>query len=124
MTIKWEKNSRVDRLAAEGKIQDADIIPRTQTDKFPAEAATVRLEKVRDKNPSIRIHIRGPKMQTKGWNGNAFEWATTCRVSLGGTQCRNNNPNKTMNSNGDLHENYSWQDVHNIVVRVKEALEI
>ena len=124
MIIKWEKNSRVNRLVAEGKIRDEDIIPRTQTDKFPMEAATVRLAKVKEKNPNITIHIRGPKEQTKSWNGNAFEWATTCRVNFGGLHWQTNNANMTMSSNGELHEDYDWQDVHNVVTRVKEAMEI
>ena len=124
MVIKWEKNSRVERLVAEGKIRDEDVIPRTQTDNFPAEAATVRLAKVREKNPNVTIHIRGPKEHTKSWNGHGFEYALTCRVNLGGTQWRGNGPNMTMNSNGELHQDYDWQDVHNIVTKVKEAMEI
>ena len=124
MVIKWEKNSRVERLVAEGKIRDEDVISRTKTDNFPAEAATVRLAKVREKNPNVTIHIRGPKEQTKSWNGNAFEYATTCRVNFGGTQWRSNTANMTMNSNGELHQDYSWQDVHNIVTKVKAAMEI
>ena len=124
MIIKWEKNSRVERLVAEGKIRDEDVISRTQTDKFPMEAATVRLAKVKEKNPNITIHIRGPKEQTKSWNGNAFEYATTCRVNFGGTQWRSNTANMTMNSNGELHQDYSWQDVHNVVTKVKAAMEI
>ena len=124
MIIKWEKNSRVERLVAEGKIRDEDVISRTQTDNFPAEAATVRLAKVRDKNPYITVHIRGPKEQTKSWNGNAFEYATTCRVNFGGTQWRSNTANMTMNSNGELHQDYDWQDVHNVVTKVKEAMEV
>ncbi len=124
MIIKWEKNSRVNRLIAEGKISDEDVIARTQTDKFPMEAATVRLAKVKEKNPNITIHIRGPKEQTKSWNGNAFEYAITCRVNFGGTQWRSNTANMTMNSNGELHQDYDWQDVHNIVTRVKEVMDL
>jgi hypothetical protein len=124
MNIKWENNSRVQRLYAEGKINQEDIIKRTQTDNFPMEAATVRLAKVKEKNPNITIHIRGPKEQTKSWNGNAFEYAITCRVNFGGTQWRTNTANMTMNSNGELHQDYDWQDVHNVVTRVKEVMDI
>ena len=124
MNIKWENNSRVQRLYSEGKIEQDDIIKRTQTDNFPMEAATVRLAKVKEKNPNITIHIRGPKEQTKSWNGNAFEYAITCRVNFGGTQWRTNTANMTMNSNGELHQDYNWQDVHNIVTRVKEVMDI
>ena len=122
MKINWENNSRVQRLYAEGKINQEDIIKRTQTDNFPMEAATVRLANVKAKKPDITIHIRGPKEQTKSWNGNAFEYATTCRVNLHGTQWRGKF--STMNSNGELHQDYDWQDVHNIVTRVKEVMDI
>ena len=93
-------------------------------DKFPTEAATGRLAKVKEKNPFITIHIRGPKKQSKSWNGNSFEYATTCRVNLGGLHWQTNNANMTMSSNGELDENYDWQDVHNIVTRVKEAMDL
>ena len=34
-------------LVNQGKIDAKDVIPKTQTENFPAEAATVRLRKVR-----------------------------------------------------------------------------
>ncbi len=48
MELKWEKNTRVMGLVNQGKIDAKDFIERTQTHNFPAEAATVRLHKVRD----------------------------------------------------------------------------
>ena len=120
MIIKWEKNSRVNRLAAEGKIRDEDIISRTQTDKFPADAATVRIQNVKAKNPHVVIHIRGKsKQRTYSWNNTTYECASTCRVSVAsqwGTD--------TMCSNGDLDEDLNWLDVHNVVTRVKEAMDL
>ena len=117
MIIKWEKNSRVNRLAAEGKISDEDVIARTQTDKFPVDAATVRIQNVKSKNPHVVVHIRGKlKGKQNLWNGNAYECANTCRVSVA--------PTDTMCSNGDLDEDLNWLDVHNIVTRVKEVMEI
>ena len=119
MKLKWEKNSRVMALAQDGKIEHDDIIARTQTDNFPAEAATVRLSNVRAKEPFVTVHIRGKaKQRTQYWNGRSYECAMTCRVNLGG-------PNtKTMNSNGDLDENLTWLDVHSIVTRVKQVMDI
>jgi hypothetical protein len=29
-----------------------------------------------------------------------------------------------MSSNGELDEDYDWQDVHNVVARVREAMDI
>ena len=86
MNIKWENNSRVQRLYSEGKIEQDDIIKRTQTDKFPAEAATVRIQRLKDKTPTVTIHIRGKsvKRQYTPYNGNPtiYECADTCRVNI------------------------------------------
>ena len=118
MKLKWESNSRVSSMAAQGQIHPDDIIRRTTPDKFPSEAATVRMHKVREKKPFVTVHIRGPKKTTKGWNGHAFEYSTTCRVNLGGSY------SKSMCSNGDLDESLSWLDVHNVVEQVKETMEL
>ena len=113
--IKWESNSRVKRLLAEGKIEGSDIIEHTTTDKFPTEAATVRLHRVNQKVPFVTVHIRGKsKTRKAGWG--TWDYAATCRVNMGGEH------NDMMNSNGDLDENYTWLDVHNVVTEVKEAM--
>ena len=120
MNIKWENNSRVQRLYAEGKINQEDIIKRTQTERFPVEAATVRIQRVKDKTPTVTIHIRGKsKMQKNSWNNFTWDAANTCRVNIS-----NDWKTGTMSSNGELDEDYDWQDVHNIVVRVKRAMGI
>ena len=120
MIIKWEKNSRVNRLVAEDKISEAHVIARTQTDKFPADAATVRIQQVKDKNPHVVVHIRG-KSTKRQYNGNiqTYEYANTCRVTVSSHW-----GSDTMCSNGDLDEDLNWLDVHNVVVRVKEAMNI
>ena len=121
MKIKWERNSRVTDLVNQGKIDYEDVIERTQTDKFPFEAATVRLRKVREKNPFVTVHIRGAKQTRTGWNGQfSYDFASTCRINLGGGW--QGQPNTTMESNGDLAENLTWLDVHNVVEKVKETL--
>jgi len=121
MIIKWEKNSRVNRLASEGKISDGDVIARCRTDEFPAETATVRIQKVKDKVPYVVVHIRGKSKQRKLWNGHDYECAMTCRVTLAN---HHGGQFFGMSSNGELDEDYDWQDVHNIVTRVKEAMDL
>ena len=118
MNIKWEKNSRVNRLFADGKINGEDVIARCKTDEFPPEMATVRIQRLKDKVPNVTIHIRGKSKPQKMWNGNTYECAHTCRVCVG------NNYMSGMSSNGELDEDYDWQDVHDTVTRVKEALDI
>ena len=116
--IKWESNSRVKALAAQGKIKDEDIIPRTQTDNFPAGTTTVRMSKPREKYPFVTLHIRG-KSNVRAYpygNGQTYECAETCRVNFGGSY------DNTMCSNGLLDEEYTWQDVHNLVEEVKEVM--
>ena len=121
MIIKWEKNSRVSRLAAEGKISDEDVIARCRTDEFPAEMATVRIQKVKDKVPYVVVHIRGKSKQRKLWNGHDYECASTCRVTLAGIW---GGQPFGMSSNGELDEDYDWQDVHNAVEEVKEVMSL
>ena len=119
MQIKWERNSRALALAAQGKIKGEDIIPRTTTDNFPAEAATVRMHKLAEKIPFITVHIKGEsKQRGNRYNNYTWEYSTVCRINLGGSY------DTAMCSNGDLDEKYSWLDVHNVVTDVKGAMGI
>ena len=118
MKLKWERNSRALNLVAQGKIKDEDIIPRSRTDEFPAGAATVRMQKLSDKTPWIVVHIRGKSKQRAYWNGGTYECASTCRVSVG------TDSHPYMSSNGELDEDLTWQDVHNVVTKVKEAMSL
>ena len=121
MELKWEKNTRVMGLVSQGKIDFEDVIERTQTDKFPVEAATVRLRKVRDKHPFVTVHIRGKSdVRTHPWG--SLEYAPTCRINFGGEW--GGTPNEFMDSNGQLEEGLTWLDVHNVVERTKQALAI
>jgi len=117
MKLKWEKNSRALDLAAQGKIKDEDILPRSSTDEFPPDAATVRIQRLSDKTPSVTIHIRGKSKKRKSWNGHAYEGANTCRVNIS-----NDWKTGTMSSNGELDEDLNWLDVHRLVEEVKEAI--
>jgi len=119
MKIKWESNSRAKALADDGKIDREDIIKRTTTDNFPLETATVRLHRVRDKIPYVTLHIRGKAKGRTNYAGNTYTYAPTCRVNMGGMYSP-----ETMDSNGELGADLTWLDVHNLVTRVKEALEI
>ena len=116
MKIKWEKNSRVLNLAAQGKIHPDDIVGRSRTDELLDEVATVRMHKVREKDPFVTVHIRGKhKTHTRG-SGMTWNYASVCRVNFGGPHTN------TMCSNGDLDEDYTWQDVHSVVEKVKEVI--
>jgi len=117
MKLKWESNTRVKYLADTGKIDRADIIKRTTTDNFPCETATVRLHRVRDKIPYVTLHIRGKVKSSSTYNGNTYVYAPTCRVNMGGMHSP-----ETMDSNGELAEDLTWLDVHNVVTKVKEVM--
>ena len=123
MEVKWERNSRALGLVAQGKIEEEDVIPRTQTDNFPFETATVRMRKVREKYPHVTVHIRGQKQTRTGWNNSySYDFAPTCRINFGGEW--QGKKNTAMDSNGDLEEGLTWLDVHNVVTEVKKALEL
>ena len=117
MNIYWERNSKVKNLLSQGKITDKDVIQKTTTDDFPTEAATVRIQRIQDKTPTVTVHIRGKSRGRKMWNGNTYEGANTCRVNIS-----NEWKTGTMSSNGDLDEYYDWQDVHNVITKVRETL--
>ena len=126
MKIKWERNSRVLSLAAKGKIKDEDILPKSRTDEFPTDAATVRMQRLSDKTPSVTIHIRGKSnLKTYAWNNTAgtgkqtYECANTCRVNIS-----NGWKTGTMSSNGELDTDLTWLDVHNAVEEVKETMGV
>ena len=105
-------------MAAQGKINHEDIIARCRTDEFPPETATVRIQNVRDKVPHVVIHVRGKAKPRQLWNGHTYECASTCRVNI------LNSFSKSMSSNGELDEDYNWQDVHNIVEEVRGAMSL
>ena len=122
MEIKWERNTRALALAAQGKIKGEDILPRSKTEEFPTETATVRMRQLSHQFPHVTVHIRGKAASKSTWNGRTYEYAPTCRVNFGGEW--QGKQNTSMDSNGDLAENMTWLDVHNVVTEVKEAMEI
>ena len=118
MKIKWESNTRTKHLAAQGKIKQEDVIKRTQTINFPADTCTIRMAKPNDPKPYVTLHIRGKsKKRTYAWTKDVYECAETCRVNIGGVHT------DAMCSNGMLDEDLSWQDVHNLVEKVKKVMD-
>ena len=75
------------------------------------------MQKLSDKVPNVVVHIRGKSKRRQLWNGHSYECAMTCRVNVA------NSFSKCMSSNGDLDEDYDWQDVHNVVTKIKEAMK-
>ena len=120
MKIKWERNSRSLRLAREGKIDMKDVVDKTQTQNFEADACTVRMSQQTAPIPFVTLHIRGEsRIKTYTYDGgHPYECAETCRVNFGGHYDEN------MCSNGHLDAQYSWKDVHNAVEEVKKVMGI
>ena len=113
MKIKWETNSRVKELAADGLINHEDIIPRTNTNNFPSNTATVRLKDVRAKRPWVTVHIRG-EGQSKTNNYNNYTWihAVTMRVNFG-------HEYRDYSLSGELHGALDFTEVDEVVKKVK-----
>ena len=106
-------------MAREGKINMKDVVDKTQTVNFEADACTVRMAKPTEPIPFVTLHIRGKSRQkTYGWMKHTVECAETCRVNFGG------NYDNNMCSNGNLDAQYSWKDVHNAVEEVKKVMGI
>ena len=117
MKIKWESNSRVKGLMAEGKIKPEDVIQKTQTHNFEPMTCTVRMSIPKAPRPSVTLHIRGKARSVNSTIGGNVHHAETCRVNFGGYHY-----NKTMNANGVLDDCYTWEDVHNAVEKVKKVV--
>lgn len=83
MKLKWETNSRVKSLASMGLIQSEDIIDRTSTDNFPANAITVRMKDVRLRKPWVTLHIRGEAKQRGPAGASWGSYAKTARIHFG-----------------------------------------
>jgi hypothetical protein len=117
MKIKWESNSRVKGLMAEGKIKPEDVIQKTQTHNFEPMTCTVRMSIPKAPRPSMTLHIRGKSNKRNYGGDQTYEYAETCRVNFGGYHY-----NTTMNANGILDDCYTWEDVHNVVEEVKKVI--
>ena len=120
MKIKWERNSKSLSLAAQGQINYEDIIARTTTDQFPANATTVRIKNISAGTEAhIGLHIRGKgKTRTNSFRNPPISWvaANTLRVNFGGSY------DNLMAPSGVLDGDLTWLDVHNTVTEVKAVL--
>ena len=117
MKIKWESNSRVKGLMAEGKIKPEDVIQKTQTQNFEPMTCTVSMSIPKAARRSVTLHIRGKARSVNQTIGGNVHYAETCRVNFGGYHY-----NTTMNANGILDDCYTWEDVHNAVEKVKKVI--
>jgi len=80
--VRWESNSRVKHFAAIGIIDPETIIPKTTTDKFPVDCATVRMQQMQYDIPFITIHFKGSEKNATP--ANSWTYLPTMRVSFGG----------------------------------------
>jgi len=125
MQVKWESNSRVKSLVGKG-IELEDVIPRGKTADFPAETATVRLSRVRGKNPYVVIHIRGKSQQKSHYywdyqsnTEKTYTYTTANTLRLGFTVGK---PEQGFYTNGEM----DFMDLPllcDVVDRVKGVLE-
>tara|TARA_B100000029_G_C16810292_1_gene680169 strand:+ start:105 stop:476 length:372 start_codon:yes stop_codon:yes gene_type:complete len=113
--LNWEKNSRVVNLCKVGYIEPQEIIDRTQTQFFPEDEATVRMKDVASSSPWITIHIRGKsKRQITSW-GSTQPFSKTARVQFG-------RDFEGYALSGELDDEFDFEQVNDVVNRVKRAL--
>jgi hypothetical protein len=109
--IFWEKNSRV-----KGVVPSAQIINKTTTDKFPADAVTIRMYNVNDKNPSVTAYFHGKESKQTSWSGTNYIVAETkLMVSL-------TKEGNGYNFNGSIIDFFSLQDLKEVLDSVRETL--
>jgi len=107
--IFWEKNSRV-----KGIVPPEQIINKTTTDKFPADAVTIRMYNVNDKNPTATAYFYGKEAQYTGWNGNYSMAETKLMVTF-------NKDQEGYSFNGGV-KSFSLQDIKEVLDSVRETL--
>jgi hypothetical protein len=133
--IYWENNSRAKGLAASGKIEQDEVIPKCKTAEFPKNSMTVRMHRLSDKYPYIVLHIKGDgETRYQNWNQQqyAYDTANTLRVSFGGskwdsiTHARKTNvQDEHITFNGMLDgSGPPLQDIVDAVAEVKEKMGI
>jgi len=107
--IFWEKNNRV-----KGIVPSEQIINKTTTDKFPADAVTIRMYNVNDKNPTATAYFYGKEAQYNGWNGNYTMAETKLMVTF-------NKDQEGYSFNGAV-KSFSLQDLKEVLDSVRETL--
>lgn len=118
----WESNSRVKHFAAIGIIDPETIIPKTTTDKFPMNCATVRMQQMQYDIPFITIHFKG-SVKKAGSSSNNWSYIPTMRITFGGDGSMYNDHN-TCTFNGDLDlDAWPIDAVDAVVSAVKGAFE-
>ena len=117
MNIYWERNSKVKNLLDQGKITDKDVIQKTTTDDFPIEAATVRIQGITKKHPSVSVHIRGDSFQRTYGGSHSWTCMPVLRVNMGSEWYEQGH-----GLSGDLPKGVSFLDVHNVITKVRETL--
>jgi hypothetical protein len=133
--IYWENNSRAKGLAASGKIEQDEVIPKCKTAEFPKNSMTVRMHRLSDKYPYIVLHIKGDgETRYQNWNQQqyAYDTANTLRVSFGGskwdsiTHARKTNvQDEHITFNGMLDgSGPPLQDIVDAVAEVKEKMGV
>ena len=120
--VRWESNSRVKHFAAIGIIDPETIIPKTTTDKFPMNCATVRMQQMQYDIPFITIHFKG-SVKKAGSSSNNWSYIPTMRITFGGDGSMYNDHN-TCTFNGDLDlDAWPIDAVDAVVSAVKGAFE-
>jgi hypothetical protein len=114
MKVNWVTNSRVKDMAAQGIINDEDIVPRGSTANYLADTATVNMKDVAAPKPWVTIHIRGAEHKQP----RLTRWiaATTMRVTFG-QEYRN----KSLS--GELSQELDFGVVDRVVKQVETAME-
>ena len=107
--IFWEKNSRV-----KGIVPPEQIINKTSTDKFPADAVTIRMYNVNSKNPTATAYFYGKEAQYTSWNGNYTMAETKLMVTF-------DKDKEGYSFNGGL-KSFSLQDLKEVLDSVRETL--
>jgi hypothetical protein len=103
--VRWEKNSFVRQHP---DISPDNIVEKTSTDKFPANAATVRFQNMTNRIASVYFY---GEQKTKSYNGGYTHTYTDKKLKVFLPHKGHNNRNNTYSFNGELPDNFSLEQM-------------
>ena len=112
--IYWENNSRVKNSSL---INPSKIVPKSSTDKFPADAITIRLYNMNSKDLGGTAYFYGKAETHQDWQGQPYQVAGSKLMA----SVQNENGYVVFNGAIDT-KNYSMQDVTDAINYCKNTI--
>ena len=114
--VRWEKNSFVRQHP---DISPDNIVEKTSTDKFPANAATVRFQNMTKRIVSVYFY---GEQKTKSYSGGHTHTYTDKKLRVFLPYTAHNNYKCTYSFNGELPDNFSLEQMSVVLKYVSNII--